>query len=87
MQRSFLGVRGTANQERVRYFRDPFKFVTASQMAEIADKFSRNEILSANEIRGFLGLRPSKDPKADKLINSHMPQQDTAASPDQQPVA
>lgn len=75
-QRSFLGIRGTDNQERVKYFRDPFKFVTVSQLAEIADKFSRNEILSANEIRGFMGLTPSKDPKADQLINSNMPQPD-----------
>jgi hypothetical protein len=46
-------------------------------LAEIADKFTRNEILSANEIRtGILGLKPSKDPKADELKNSNMPQQD-----------
>lgn len=81
MQRSFLGTKGTDDQERVRFFRDPFKFVTVSQLAEIADKFSRNEILSANEIRGFMGLPPSKDPKADKLLNSNMPQPDTLANP------
>lgn len=74
MQRSFLGVLGTQRRERVRYFRDPFKLVPVAQLAEIADKFARNEILSSNEIRGFMGLPPSKDPKADKLINSNMPQ-------------
>lgn len=74
MQRSFLGFRGTKNQERIRYFRDPFKLVPISQLAEIADKFSRNEILSSNEIRGFMGLPPSTDPKADMLLNSNMPQ-------------
>jgi Phage portal protein len=74
MQRSFLGVLGTHQKERVRYFRDPFKLVPVAQIAEIADKFSRNEILSSNEIRGFMGLAPSADPKADKLLNSNMPQ-------------
>jgi len=81
MQRSFIGISGTENKERVRFFRDPFKFVTVSQLAEIADKFSRNEILSANEIRDFMGLTPSKDPKADQLINSNMPQTETATAP------
>jgi hypothetical protein len=49
-------------------------FVTVGELAEIADKFSRNEIFSANEIRGFLGVPPSTDPKADQLVNSNMPQ-------------
>lgn len=80
MQRSFLGIKGTDNQERVKFFRDPFKFVTVSQLAEIADKFSRNEILSANEIRGFMGLPPSKDPKADQLVNSNMPQPESVTT-------
>lgn len=74
-QRAFLGIIGIDKKERMRYFRDPFKLVPVAQLAEIADKFSRNEILSPNEIRGFIGLVPSKDPKADKLINSNMPQQ------------
>lgn len=74
MQRSFLGLIGTEKQERIRYFRDPFMFVTVGELAEIADKFSRNEIFSANEIRGFLGVPPSTDPKADQLVNSNMPQ-------------
>jgi len=74
MQRSWLGIVGTANKERIRYFRDPFMFVTVGELAEIADKFSRNEIFSANEIRGFLGVPPSTDPKADQLVNSNMPQ-------------
>lgn len=75
MQRSFLKESGTNANQRVRYFRDPFKFVPVAQLADIADKFSRNEILTPNEIREFMGLRPSKDPKADKLMNSNMPQQ------------
>lgn len=73
-QRAFLGVLGTQRHERVRYFRDPFKLVPISEIAVIADKFSRNEILSANEIRAFIGVKPSKDPKADELRNSNMPE-------------
>ena len=74
MQRAFiLKVDGLGDQ-RIKYFQNPFKLVPVNDLANIADKFSRNEILSANEIRGFMGLAPSKDPKADKLINSNMPQ-------------
>jgi len=74
MQRAFLGPQGSQGDERILYFRDPFKLVPVNNIAEIADKFTRNEILSANEIRHFLGIKPSDDPKADKLINSNMPQ-------------
>lgn len=74
MQRAFLGPQGTHNNERIRYFRDPFKLVPVKEIAEIADKFTRNEILTANEIRSFMGIEPSTDPKADKLMNSNMPQ-------------
>jgi len=73
MQRAFLGPVGTKDNQKINYFRDPFKLVPISDIAEIADKFTRNEILSSNEIRGFMGIPPSRDPKADKLINSNMP--------------
>lgn len=78
MQRAFLGPIGTEKGERIRYFKDPFKLVPLSDLAEIADKFARNEILTSNEIRGFMGIPPSKDPKADKLVNSNMPQPEEA---------
>ncbi|MET0786334.1 MAG: phage portal protein [Paenisporosarcina sp.] len=74
MQRAFLGPQGSRGDERILYFRDPFKLVPVNDIAEIADKFTRNEILSANEIRHFIGIKPSDDPKADKLVNSNMPQ-------------
>lgn len=74
MQRSFIGAKGTKNNERIKYFRDPFKLVPLSEIANIADKFARNEILASNEIRGFMGIPPSTDPKADMLVNSNMPQ-------------
>lgn len=76
MQRSFLGPQGTKDLERIMYFRDPFKLVPLTSIAEIADKFTRNEILTANEIRGFMGIPPASDPKADQLVNSNMPQQE-----------
>jgi hypothetical protein len=74
MQRAFLGTMGTHEKEQIKYFRDPFALVPVGQIAEIADKFTRNEVLTSNEIRGFIGVRPSKDPKADQLVNSNMPQ-------------
>lgn len=82
MQRAFLGPKGTKNLEKIYYFRDPFKLVPISELAEIADKFSRNEILSSNEVRGFMGIRPSIDPKADELRNSNMPHADDYLPPE-----
>jgi Phage portal protein len=81
MQRAFLGPQGTQKNERIRYFRDPFKLVPVGDIAEIADKFTRNEILTANEIRQFMGIKPSDDPKADQLVNSNMPQPDQQVQP------
>lgn len=74
MQRSFLGFKGTQEQQRIKYFRNPFKLVPVAQLAEVADKFTRNEILTSNEIRGYMGIPPAQDPKADALVNSNMPQ-------------
>jgi Phage portal protein len=76
MQRAFLGFKGAKKNERIRYFRDPFKLVPTKEIAEIADKFTRNEILTSNEIRMFMGIKPSEDPKADELVNANMPQPD-----------
>lgn len=74
MQRAFLGPVKTAAKQKIKYFRDPFKLVPVKEIAEIADKFTRNEILTSNEIRQFMGIKPSSDPKADELTNSNMPQ-------------
>ena len=73
MQRSFIGPIGLTRHEKVEYFKDPFKLVPVSALAELADKFTRNEILSSNEIRNVMGYAPSKDPKADELRNSNLP--------------
>jgi hypothetical protein len=74
MQRAFLGAQSILNNEQIKYFRDPFTLVPVKEIAEIADKFTRNEILTSNEIRQFMGIPPSSDPKADELTNSNMPQ-------------
>jgi|SRR5215211_8274125 len=74
MRRSFLTKTARTQKQSIMYFRDPFKLVPVSELAEIADKFTRNEILSSNEIRQFIGVKPASDPKADKLRNSNMPQ-------------
>ncbi len=80
MQRAFVGRIGMKKRKRIMYFQNPFKLVPLSQLAEIADKLTRNEIVTSNEFRGFIGMPPSDDPKADKLINSNMPQPTGAAS-------
>ena len=58
----------------IMYFRDPFSLVPVNDIAEIADKFTRNEIMTSNEIRQVIGMKPSDDPKADQLINSNIAQ-------------
>ena len=73
MKRTFLTKTARSQLQSIMYFRDPFKLVPITNIAEIADKFTRNEILSANEIRSVIGIKPSTDPKADKLQNSNMP--------------
>jgi hypothetical protein len=74
MQRTFIGSAGVARNEAVKAFREPFKYTPVKDLAEVVDKFTRNEVATANEMRAFIGLPPSTDPKADKLINSNMPQ-------------
>lgn len=71
---TFLSRTAYSQGQRIRFFRDPFGLVPVSKLAEIADKFTRNEILSSNEIRGEIGFAPSEDPKADKLVNSNLNQ-------------
>lgn len=80
MRRSFLTKTARTQRQSILYFRNPFKLVPIEQIAEIADKFTRNEILTSNEIRSVIGWKPSKEPKADKLINSNMPQSDTGVA-------
>ena len=74
MKRKFLTKTARTQSQSIEYFRDPFKLVPVNQLADIADKFTRNEILSSNEIRQIVGRKPSKDPKADELVNSNISQ-------------
>lgn len=74
MTRTFLTKTARSQNQRIVFIRDPFELVPVDNIAEIADKFTRNEVLTANEIRSVIGFRPSNDPKADKLQNSNMPQ-------------
>jgi len=73
MSEKFLTKTGRTQGQTITYFRDPFKLVPLSQLAEIADKFTRNEIATSNEFRGAIGWKPSTDPRADELRNSNMP--------------
>lgn len=74
MKRKFLTKTARSQKQSIMYFRDPFALVPVDQLAEVGDKFTRNEILSKNEVRRKMGYRPSKDPKADQLINSNITQ-------------
>jgi Phage portal protein len=74
MKRTFLTKTGRSQLQSIQAFKDPFRLVPIAQIAEIADKFTRNEILSSNEMRQIIGIKPAKDPKADQLRNSNMPQ-------------
>ena len=74
MKRTFLTKTARTQGQSIDYFRDPFKLVPIANIAEIADKFTRNEIMSSNEIRAAIGYKPSTDAKADQLVNSNMPQ-------------
>ena len=74
MKRKFLTKTARSQYQSISFFRDPFKLVPVNNIAEIADKFTRNEILTSNEIRQIIGMKPSDDPKADELRNSNISQ-------------
>lgn len=72
LKRKFLTKTARTQKQSILFFKDPFKLVPVNQLAEIADKFTRNEIMSSNEIRQVVGMKPSDDPKADELRNSNL---------------
>lgn len=74
MKRKFLTKTARTQMQTIKFFRDPFRLVPVGNIAEIADKFTRNEILTSNEIRQIIGMKPSDDPKADQLVNSNLNQ-------------
>lgn len=72
MKRKFLTKTARSQLQSISFFRDPFKLVPVNEISEIADKFTRNEIMTSNEIRQIIGMKPSKDPKADELRNKNL---------------
>lgn len=74
LKRKFLTKTARSQGQTITYFNDPFKLVPVNDIAEIADKFTRNEIMTSNEIRQIIGMMPSDDPKADQLVNSNISQ-------------
>ena len=72
MKRKFLTKTARTQNQSIEFFRNPFKLVPVNDIAEIADKFTRNEIMTSNEIRQIVGMKPSDDPKADELRNSNI---------------
>lgn len=74
MKRKFLTKTARSQLQSISFFRDPFKLVPVNEISEIADKFTRNEIMTSNEIRQIVGMKPSDDPKADELRNKNLSQ-------------
>ena len=81
MKRKFLTKTARSQGHSIEFFRDPFKLVPVNDIAEIADKFTRNEIMTSNEIRQLIGMKPADDPKADQLINSNISQPNDGSTP------
>jgi hypothetical protein len=73
MQRTFLSKTARTQGHAIMFFRDPFKLMPVSDIAELGDKFIRNQIMTPNELRGVLGMKPADDPKADQLNNPNVP--------------
>lgn len=83
MRRNFLTKTARSQGQTIMYFSNPLKYTPSDQLAELADKLTRNEILSKNEIRQVMGYTPSDDPKADKLINSNIAQKESSENDDE----
>lgn len=86
MIRKFLTKTARSQNQSIRFFRDPFKLVPISLLPDVADKFTRNEIMSSNEFRQVMGKKPSNDPKADELRNKNINQSNAEPVVDQPPI-
>ena len=86
MKRKFLTKTARSQNQSILFFRDPFKLVPVNNIAEIADKFTRNEIMTSNEIRQIIGMKPSDDPKADQLVNSNITQPEEKTEVEAEPT-
>lgn len=89
MKMVFLSKTARSQKQSIQYFRDPFKLTPAPQFAELSDKLTRNEIATSNEIRQVIGWKPSKDPKADQLVNSNIaqPSESVGAPTAEEPIS
>ena len=85
MKRKFLTKTARTQGQSIMFFRSPFKLIPINSVAEIVDKFTRNEVMTSNEIRQELGMKPSKDPKADELRNSNLSEPSGGSTPKQTP--
>lgn len=83
LNRKFLTKTARSQGQSIKYFKDPFELVPVNNIAEIADKFTRNEIMTSNEIRQVIGMKPSNDPKADQLVNSNISQPNEQQEPEE----
>ena len=81
MKRKFLSKTARTQSQSIEFYRDPFSLTPVDKLAEAADKFTRNEIMTSNEVRQKMGMKPSKDPKADQLINSNISQPNAKSEP------
>lgn len=86
MKRKFLSKTARTRYQTISFSRDPFKLVPVNSISEIADKFTRNEIMTSNEIRQIIGMKPSKDPKADELRNKNLNQSNLEMQEEQIPT-
>ena len=84
-KRKFLTKTARTQHQSIMFFRDPFKLVPINQIADIADKFTRNCILTSNELRGIIGFKPADDPKADELINNNLNQTEEEVKEEEKP--
>jgi HK97 family phage portal protein len=83
LKRKFLTKTARSQGQSIEFYSDPFRLVPVDNIAEIADKFTRNEIMTSNEIRQIIGMKPSADPKADKLVNSNISQPNEQEVPEE----
>lgn len=86
MNKTFLTKTARTQFQRVSFYRDPFKLVPVTEIANMADKFTRNEIMTSNEIRSILGMKPSEDPSADELRNKNLNQSEEAKTAEEETV-
>jgi hypothetical protein len=84
VDRKYITTNARTRGHAIKWFRDPFKLVPVSEVPDVADKLTRNEILTSNEVRGIIGYKPSSDPGADELRNKNLNKANPEFSPDEE---